>query len=49
MEEKKLENHNNSILRIKTKRKLFFGPEFSKKIKDLKIFIYGLRGVNKYK
>ena len=27
---------------------LYFGQHFSKKIQDLKIFIYGLKGVNKY-
>lgn len=36
-------------LDYKSKRKLYFGPNFSKKISELKIFIYGLRGVIKYK
>ena len=34
---------------IITKSELLFGPDFSPKINELNIFIYGLRGVNKYK
>ena len=37
---------NNINLSIKSKCNLYFGREFSKKIENLKIFLYGLRGVN---
>lgn len=40
---------NNTKLNININRELLYGPEFSQKIKDLKIFIYGLRGVIKHK
>jgi len=39
---------NKNFLNIKSKGQLYFGQHFSKKIQDLKIFIYGLKGVNKY-
>ena len=39
---------NKIFLNMKSKGQLYFGQHFSKKIQDLKIFIYGLKGVNKY-
>lgn len=39
---------NKNFLKIKSKGQLYFGQHFSKKIQDLKIFIYGLKGVIKY-
>jgi hypothetical protein len=39
---------NQNILNIKSKRQLYFGKNFDEKIKQLKVFIYGLKGVNKY-
>ena len=39
---------NKNFLNIKSKGQLYFGQHFSKKIQDLKIFIYGLKGVIKY-
>jgi hypothetical protein len=46
MEEKPKKRNND--LNIKSKSQLFFGQEFSQKIQELKIFIFGLKGVNKY-
>ena len=46
MEEILPKNKNN--LNIKSKSQLYFGQNFSKKIQDLKIFIYGLKGVIKF-
>ena len=46
MEEALLKNHN--FLNIKSKSQLLFGQNASKKIQDLNIFIYGLKGVIKY-
>ena len=37
-----------NILNIKSKMQLYFGTNFSEKIKQLKVFIFGLKGVNKY-
>jgi hypothetical protein len=45
MEEKKTEKKNK--FNHKSKRKLYFGPHYSQRISELKIFIYGLRGVIK--
>ena len=45
MEEIFPEKHK--ILNIKSKSQLYFGS-FSEKISQLKIFIYGLKEVNKY-
>ncbi len=36
-------------LTIKSKSQLHFGIDFSHKISDLKVFIYGLRGVSSKK
>ena len=44
MEDIKFEN--TPQLTIKSKSQLHFGIEFSHKISDLRIFIYGLRGVS---
>jgi len=37
-----------NCLNIKSKSQLNFSKHFSKKIQDLKIFIYGLKGVIQY-
>ena len=37
-----------NCLNIKAKNQLHFGKHFSKKIQDLKIFIFGLKGVIKH-
>ena len=47
MEEFHSENYPK--LNIKPKSQLLFGESFSEKISELKIFIYGLRGVNQLK
>ena len=44
MEDIKIEK--NPQLSIKSKSQLHFGIEFSHKISELRIFIYGLRGVS---
>lgn len=43
-----MEEKNQKYLNIKSKSQLYFGPYFSDKIQNLKVFIYGLKGVNKY-
>ena len=37
------------ILNTNFKSQLYFDQIFNKKINELKVFIYGLRGVTKYK
>ena len=44
MEDIKIEN--NPQLTLKSKSQLHYGIDFSRKISDLKVFIYGLRGVS---
>lgn len=46
MEDKSKKRSND--LNIKSKSQLYFGQDFSLKIQELKIFIFGLKGVNKY-
>ena len=41
-----IKNEKTPQLTIKSKSQLHFGIEFSHKISDLRIFIYGLRGVS---
>ena len=41
-----IKNEKIPQLTIKSKSQLHFGIEFSHKISDLRIFIYGLRGVS---
>lgn len=43
-----MEEKNQKYLNIKSKSQLYFGPYFSDKIQNLKVFIYGLKGVIKY-
>lgn len=44
------ENSDNCTkLNINLNTQILYGSEFIKKINDLKIFIYGLKGVTKYK
>ena len=40
---------NNTKLNININRELLYGPEFSQKIKEVKLVIDGLRGVIKHK
>jgi len=47
MENVKKDNYTK--LDYESRRKIFFGPNFSKKLSELRIFIYGLKGVIKYK
>ena len=42
-------SENITKLNIDINSQLLYGPEFIKKINNLKIFVYGLRGVTKYK
>ncbi len=44
-----LKTENYTQLNINFKNELYFNKTFTNKIKELKVFIYGLRGVNKYK
>ena len=44
-----LKTENYTQLNINFKNELYFNKIFTNKIKELKGFIYGLRGVNKYK
>ena len=40
-------SEKRNILNIKSKNQLYFGSYYEK-IEQLKIFVYGLKGVNKY-
>ena len=40
-------SEKRNILNIKSKNQLYFGS-YNEKIEQLKIFVYGLKGVNKY-
>ena len=42
-----IKEENNDKLNLKSKIQLHFSQKYSKKISELKIFIYGLRGVIK--
>ena len=44
-----LKTENYTQLNINFKNELYFNKIFTNKIKKLKVFIYGLRGVTKYK
>ena len=39
--------NDNPQLTLKSKSQLHFGIDFSHKISELRVFIYGLRGVSK--
>ena len=47
MEEIEIKTDDKDKFISKPKNMLYFGPNYSKKISKLKIFIYGLRGVIK--
>ena len=40
-------SEKRNILNTKSKNQLYFGS-YNEKIEQLKIFVYGLKGVNKY-
>lgn len=44
-----IKKEKNPQLSLKSKNQLHFGIDFSQKISNLKVFIYGLRGVSIYK
>ena len=46
--EGEIKNENYPQLTIKSKSQLHFGIDFSHKISELRVFIYGLRGVSIY-
>ena len=41
-----IKKDNIPHLSLKSKTQIYFGNEFSRKISDLRIFIYGLKGVS---